>query len=645
MQARERLEQLGGEPRVEAGAVVGDGDRPVPSVELHGDLDARVGAPARELPGVADEVLESDAQQVGVAAQDHVGRDDDAHLAPALPPAQLRDDVGRDGAHVHDAAVQRPARQPREAEEVVDELSHALALLADDVDVLARAGRERVPVILEEGERESVDAPQRGAQIVGDAVAEGLELAVGRRELGRALGDAALEVGVEAHDLGLLVEALDLRAGAHGREREDEADGVEIGERLVVERGDEAHHAPVGRDDRDLDDVGWSVAAHAPVALFERREPAAAPRRAGGGVGGERDVPGGSVGPGRHRLERAAVFLESAREDPARAERARERLDEGREEALSRVAGGSLRDRLDGLLGALAAGLGLDARRRVAHRANHAQAPSRAFEDVALDLDPAHGQAMIRAASKEQRLREGATGGGQAQRALDVRSVAPVHVSEERREGNAPRPLRPAQQLERLRRDRDDVRADVPLPDAELRRLQAEAQQLLLALEEIARLLEVGDVDGDDAHGPDLPVEATHGADVVDVVAVAVAVVEDARLSPLEDGAHLPGAGARDVRVGQERERVFAADLVGPPAEARRERAVEREDRVLPIDEEGGLRDGVDEGLEGRLVAPAPALERLDLAPEPLARAVNQRGDRRRDAGDGDDRERAPPPG
>ena len=54
---------------------------------------------------------------------------------------------------------------------------------------------------------------------------------------------------------------------------------------------------------------------------------------------------------------------------------------------------------------------------------------------------------MIRAASEEQRLGEGAARGGQAQRTLDAGPVARVQVLEERREGDAPRPLRPAEQL------------------------------------------------------------------------------------------------------------------------------------------------------------------------------------------------------
>ena len=153
-----------------------------------------------------------------------------------------------------------------------------LALLADDVDVLTRARRELAAVVLEEGEREPVDAPQRRPEVVRDAVTEGLELAVGRRELRRALRDTALEVGVEAHDLRLLVQALDLGARAHGRQREDEADRVEIGEGLVVERRDEADHAAVRRDDRHLDDVGQPREAAAPgIALVQRREPASAP--------------------------------------------------------------------------------------------------------------------------------------------------------------------------------------------------------------------------------------------------------------------------------------------------------------------------------------------------------------------------------
>ena len=60
---------------------------------------------------------------------------------------------------------------------------------------------ELVAVVLEQRLAEAVDAAQRRAQVVGDRIAERLELLVGGLQLGRALDDPLLELGVEPPDL------------------------------------------------------------------------------------------------------------------------------------------------------------------------------------------------------------------------------------------------------------------------------------------------------------------------------------------------------------------------------------------------------------------------------------------------------------
>ena len=52
------------------------------------------------------------------------------------------------------------------------------------------------------------DKAQRGAQIVGDGIAEGFQFLVGGLQLGRAFGDALFQVGVEPADFVIRALAL-----------------------------------------------------------------------------------------------------------------------------------------------------------------------------------------------------------------------------------------------------------------------------------------------------------------------------------------------------------------------------------------------------------------------------------------------------
>ena len=88
--------------------------------------------------------------------------------------------------------------------------------------------------------REAADVAERRAQVVRHGVGEGLELLVGRVELGGASPDALLELGVEATDLLL-------RPHARGD---------------VADRGDARRAVPEGEEAaRDLDGEPRSVLA------------------------------------------------------------------------------------------------------------------------------------------------------------------------------------------------------------------------------------------------------------------------------------------------------------------------------------------------------------------------------------------------
>ena len=109
------------------------------------------------------------------------------------------------------------ARDPREHEQVVDELRHALRGGADAGEVVRRLAVEPVAVVLQQREAEAVERAQRRAQVVRHGVAEGLELGVGGLERVRALAHAALEAPVQRLELALGLAARGLlAAGLHG---------------------------------------------------------------------------------------------------------------------------------------------------------------------------------------------------------------------------------------------------------------------------------------------------------------------------------------------------------------------------------------------------------------------------------------------
>ena len=107
------------------------------------------------------------------------------------------------------ALEHRPA-DARQAEQVVDELGHALAGRPHAVKGAPAVVAERGGVVLEQHLAESVDGAQRTAQVVRDGVGERLELAVGGLELGGPLAHAPLEVRVEGHELRFRVEPVEV---------------------------------------------------------------------------------------------------------------------------------------------------------------------------------------------------------------------------------------------------------------------------------------------------------------------------------------------------------------------------------------------------------------------------------------------------
>ena len=168
-----------------------------------------------------------------------------------------------DGREVHRPELHVQAPHACEREQRVDELAHGLRRGAHPLQVAAPLLRDDVTVAFQHREAEAVDGAQRRAQVVRHGVDELLQLPVGRVQLARALGDAALQAGVERPDL--LLGALQLADVAGGGEHAgDAAVRVPIRGRVVEDGGD----APVS-----MPDLEWRSRGRRPRGTPARSPP------------------------------------------------------------------------------------------------------------------------------------------------------------------------------------------------------------------------------------------------------------------------------------------------------------------------------------------------------------------------------------
>ena len=166
MQPLEHPEQLVGVGHVEAGAVVLDAvDRFAP-YRLPRHRDVGYGAIARELDRIADQVDPHLPQHGGIAFGLRQLAAAEFDLALRLGGQQVRGHPPGQGLHVHRLDLQLPAPQAREAQQIVDQLAHALGVVAHHLQQPPALVIELVAVGLEQLVAEAIHGPQRGAQIV-----------------------------------------------------------------------------------------------------------------------------------------------------------------------------------------------------------------------------------------------------------------------------------------------------------------------------------------------------------------------------------------------------------------------------------------------------------------------------------------------
>ena len=184
-------------PHIKAYTVVFDEIDALAVFLFAADLDDRRLALARELERIGEQVGEDDLEQgwVGLANRQIADRYFDA--PPLLFAAQISEHLVDKVGGGQSFLVQRLAAQAREVEQLIYQLAHGLGILVHDVQVSLGIGIELWRVFFEQDLRETVDCPQRRAQVVRDGVGEGFEFSVGGFKFFGALTNSLLKFIVE----------------------------------------------------------------------------------------------------------------------------------------------------------------------------------------------------------------------------------------------------------------------------------------------------------------------------------------------------------------------------------------------------------------------------------------------------------------
>src|SRR5215212_772516 len=190
VQALEGAEELVGIGHVETHSVVSHEVRRCAFELCEAELYACSRLIARELPRVAQEVLQHHPQQPLVAFCHNPILQDKLHLPFGVALFELSGKAPDQGAQVNPLVAHLAARHAGEAQEVFYETCHVFASGLHPTETISAFLIELILVFFKQRLAETVDASERGAQVVGDRITEGLQLLVYRLELCRALLDA-----------------------------------------------------------------------------------------------------------------------------------------------------------------------------------------------------------------------------------------------------------------------------------------------------------------------------------------------------------------------------------------------------------------------------------------------------------------------
>src|ERR1700694_1113760 len=138
------------------------------------EVDAAVLVWSGELPGVAQQVLEDGRDELAVGLGDDSVLDLEVDAAGWVESRELRGDSSRDAAQIDGLRAHLDSGDPRELENVVDELSHPDACRLDTFHITAAFFVELDVVLIEENLAEAGHRSQGRTQVVGNGIREGL---------------------------------------------------------------------------------------------------------------------------------------------------------------------------------------------------------------------------------------------------------------------------------------------------------------------------------------------------------------------------------------------------------------------------------------------------------------------------------------
>ena len=113
--------------------------------------------------------------------------------------------------HVHSLTLHFLAAEAGKGQQIVNQPAHPAGFPGHDIQQSVPLRIKPGGVVLLQDAHETVHPAQRGAEIMGDGITEGLKLFVGGLELGGSFNDALLEFGVEPANLIFVLSQFDLR--------------------------------------------------------------------------------------------------------------------------------------------------------------------------------------------------------------------------------------------------------------------------------------------------------------------------------------------------------------------------------------------------------------------------------------------------
>ena len=155
----ESAEEFADIRHVETGAIIADEVDLLPILLRHAQLDPGLRLFLRELPRVAEQVLEYHLQQPRITLGRDPLRDYALDAALRLAVLEIRQDDFGHRAEIHLLVAHLAAADARQVQEIVNQLRHALGGRADALEIVLGLPVQLTAVVLSQGRAEAIDAP------------------------------------------------------------------------------------------------------------------------------------------------------------------------------------------------------------------------------------------------------------------------------------------------------------------------------------------------------------------------------------------------------------------------------------------------------------------------------------------------------